>query len=147
MNLKKIIVSTMLVVILGPLLAQSSQVFTTDAGAIKGYDPVAFFKVGKPVMGLKEYSYDWNKAKWYFSSSDNLMAFKKDPEKFAPQYGGYCAYGTSEGHKVPTETDTWTIVNNMLYFNYNKNVQTKWKADQKNRIEQADKTWPSLKDK
>lgn len=137
----------MLVLILRPLLAQSSQVFTTDAGAIKGYDPVAFFKVGKPVLGLKEYSYDWNKAKWYFSSSDNLKAFEKDPEKFAPQYGGYCAYGTSEGHKAPTETDTWTILNNKLYFNYSKDVQAKWKKDQSNRIEKADKIWPTIKDK
>ena len=147
MNMKTITMSIMLVLILGSLFAQSSQVFTTDAGAIKGYDPVAFFKAGKPVMGLKEYSYEWNGAKWYFSSNDNLTAFKKDPEKYAPQYGGYCAYGTSEGHKAPTETDTWTIVNNKLYFNYSKNVQTEWKKDQKARIEKADKTWPTIKDK
>jgi len=145
--MKKIIISIALVLIFGPLFAQSSRVFTTDEGAIKGYDPVAFFKAGKPVMGKKEYSYQWNDATWYFSSSDNLKIFKKDPEKFAPQYGGYCAYGTSEGHKAPTETDTWTILNNKLYFNYNKDIQTEWKKDQKSRIEKADKIWPTIKDK
>lgn len=145
--MKKIIIAVALILFVAPAFAQSSQVFQTDAGAIKGYDPVDFFKAGKPVMGKKEYSYEWHGAKWYFSSSDNLKAFKKDPEKFAPQYGGYCAYGTSEGHKAPTETETWTVVNNKLYFNYNKDVQSEWKKDQKTRIEKADKIWPTIKDK
>ena len=145
--MKKTVFSLIFTMISACLLAQASQVFSTSDGAIKGYDPVAFFNAAKPVIGLKEYSYDWNGAKWYFSSNDNLNAFKANPEKFAPQYGGYCAYGTSEGHKAPTQTDTWTIVDNKLYFNYNKNVQTEWKKDQKNRIEKADKNWPSIKDK
>lgn len=145
--MKKTIIFIALIFLFVPVFAQSSQIFQTDAGAIKGYDPVAFFKAGKPVIGKKEYAYEWRGAKWYFSSSANLNTFKKDPEKFAPQYGGYCAYGTSEGHKAPTEIDTWTIVNNKLYFNYNKDVQTEWRKDQKNRIEKADKIWPTIKDK
>jgi len=145
--MKKTIIVVALIFFIAPAFSQSSQVFQTDAGAIKGYDPVAFFNAGKPVMGKKEYSYEWHGAKWHFSSSDNLKAFKKEPEKFAPQYGGYCAYGTSEGHKAPTEIDTWTIVNNKLYFNYNKDVQSEWKKDQKTRIEKADQIWPTIKDK
>jgi len=145
--MKKIIIAAALILFVAPAFAQSSQIFQTDAGAIKGYDPVAFFTVGKPVMGKKEYSYEWQGANWYFSSAENLKAFKKESEKFAPQYGGYCAYGTSEGHKAPTETETWTIVNNKLYFNYNKDVQAEWKKDQKTRIEKADKVWPAIKDK
>ena len=131
---------------LGAVMAQKSQVFTTGNGAIKGYDPVAFFKAGKPVMGLKEYSYEWNGATWYFSSNENLSSFKATPEKYAPQYGGYCAYGTAEGHKAPTETDTWTIVGDKLYFNYNKSVQALWKENQRKLIEKANSNWPMIKD-
>src|SRR4051812_15395102 len=110
--------------------AQSSEVFKTDAGAIGGYDPVAYFKEGKPVIGLKENPVEWNGAKWYFSSKENKALFEKNPEKYAPQYGGYCAYGTADGHKAPTQPDAWTIVNDKLYLNYNKQVQTEWKKDQ-----------------
>jgi hypothetical protein len=67
------------------------------------------------------------------------------PEKYAPQYGGYCAYGTSEGHKAPTQAETWTIVNGKLYFNYNKQVKQMWMKDQAHRIEIADQKWPEVK--
>lgn len=126
--------------------AQSSQVFKTDEGAIRGYDAVAYFKEGKPVQGLKEHVVEWNDAKWYFSSKENKDLFEKNPEKYAPQYGGYCAYGTAEGHKAPTQPDAWSIVDDKLYFNYNKKVQTEWKKDQAELIKKADKNWPTVKE-
>ena len=77
----------------------------------------------------------------------NLNSFSKNPDKYVPQYGGYCAYGMSEGHKAPTDPDAWTIVDGKLYLNYNKDVRTKWREDEKGRIDKADKNWPELKDK
>jgi hypothetical protein len=73
--------------------------------------------------------------------------FSKSPEKYAPQYGGYCAYGMSEGHKAPTDPNAWTIVNGKLYLNYSLDVKQKWNKNQMERIDQADKNWPQLKDK
>ena len=126
-------------------LAQQPEVFSTDAGAIQGYDPVAFFKESKPVPGKKELSYSWNDASWYFSTEENLILFKADPAQYAPQYGGWCAYGTAAGHKSPTQPETWSIVNNKLYFNYNSSVQKLWNKNQKGLIDQADKNWPRVK--
>ena len=91
--------------------------------------------------------YNWQGVNWFFASQSDLDSFKVNPEKYAPQYGGYCAYGTAEGHKAPTETDTWTIVDGKLYFNFNKKVKQYWLKDQSSLIKKADAQWPGLKDK
>ena len=105
------------------LLAQETDVFQKDGIAIRGYDPVAYFKQNKPVKGQETISYDWNGVKWLFSSDENKEDFRANPEKFAPQYGGYCAYGLSENHKSPTEPDAFTIVDDKLYLNYSLKVK------------------------
>ena len=74
-----------------------------------------------------------------------MEAFKSNPAKYAPQYGGYCAYGTSEGHKAPTQPDAWSIVDGKLYLNYNKDVQSDWKKKQSELIEKANRNWPKVK--
>jgi YHS domain-containing protein len=125
--------------------AQQSEIFAPGGKAIKGYDPVAFFKESKPVKGSDKFQYKWKDATWLFSTNENLEAFKADPEKYAPQYGGYCAYGTSQGHKAPTQTDTWTVLNDKLYFNYNDKVKELWTKDQANLIKVADEKWPEVK--
>jgi YHS domain-containing protein len=125
--------------------AQQSEIFAPGGKAIKGYDPVAFFKESKPVKGSDKFQYKWKDATWLFSTNENLEAFKADPEKYAPQYGGYCAYGTSQGHKAPTQTDTWTVLNDKLYFNYNDKVKELWTKDQANLIKVADGKWPEVK--
>lgn len=127
--------------------AQKSEIFAPGGKAIKGYDPVAFFKLSKPVKGADSLSITWKDAKWLFSTRENLESFKTNPEMYAPQYGGYCAYGTAEGHKAPTQTEIWTIVNDKLYFNYNTKVKESWVKDQKTLIEKADQQWPELKSK
>jgi YHS domain-containing protein len=127
--------------------AQKSEVFVKGDAAIRGYDPVAYFTVGKPVKGVKDFSVNYNGAVWYFSSKQNADAFKANPEKYAPQYGGYCAYGLADGHKAPTEPDAWTIVNGKLYLNYDKDVQGMWNKKQKEYIVTADKNWPAIKNK
>jgi YHS domain-containing protein len=127
--------------------AQKSAVFEKSGKAIRGYDPVAYFTEGKPVEGKEEFVYNWNNANWYFSSLKNLNSFKASPEKYAPQYGGYCAYGLSNGYKASISPDAWTIVNGKLYLNYSLNVRESWDKNRAERIEKADKNWPEIKDK
>jgi YHS domain-containing protein len=125
---------------------QGREIFATDAGAIRGYDPVAYFTESKPVKGLKEFSYDFEGARWLFASEDNRKAFQSDPEKYIPQYGGYCAYGMSRGYKAKTEPDAWTIVDGKLYLNYNTDVRKIWSEKQNEYIQKANTQWPTVKD-
>jgi len=127
--------------------AQKQEVFAPNGKAINGYDAVAFFRQSMPVMGSDSLSYMYKDAKWLFATRADLDAFKESPERYAPQYGGYCAYGTAQGHKAPTKPETWTVVNDKLYFNYNLKVKEAWMKDQQAFIEKADKSWPELKDK
>lgn len=125
-------------------IGQQPGIFAPGGLAIDGYDAVAFFKESKPVKGSGMYSYKYQDATWLFSSKENLEAFTSMPTKYAPQYGGYCAYGISQGHKSPTEPGTWTIVNSKLYFNYNNKVKQLWIKDQAHLIEIADQEWPKI---
>lgn len=120
-------------------------VFAPDGKAIKGYDPVAYFTESKPVQGSPRISYSYEGAEWYFGSEKNRDAFKADPVKYAPQYGGYCAFGASKGYKAPTEADAWTIVDGKLYLNYNTKVRTEWSKGQPGYIQKADKNWVEIK--
>jgi YHS domain-containing protein len=128
-------------------ICQKSPVYISAGSAIGGYDPVAYFMMSKPVKGLPAYTMDWQGAKWLFASQDNLNTFKLAPEKYAPQYGGYCAYGLADGHKASTEPDAWTISSGKLYLNYNKDVQASWLKDKEGYIQKADKNWAEIKNK
>ena len=146
--MKKIIISVFVVIASGvSLRAQQSPVFIYSGKAIRGFDPVAYFTDGKPVQGKEELKYEWNNATWFFATQQHLDSFKVSPERFVPQYGGYCAYGLSEGHKAPTSPDAWTIVEGKLYLNYNTKVMGMWRKDEQQRIETADSKWPALKNK
>jgi YHS domain-containing protein len=112
--------------------------------AIVGYDPVAYFKEGKPVKGQDTLVYEWMGAKWKFASQANLDAFKADPEKYAPQYGGYCAYGVAQGYLVKIEPDQFTILDGKLYLNYDADVQAKWRKDPTGFNQQADAKFKDL---
>lgn len=127
------------------LHGQKAEIFSPGGVAIKGYDPVAFFRQAKPVMGTEVFSYRWKDATWLFSNEENRADFEANPEKYAPQFGGYCAYGTAEGHKAPTEANTWTVVNDKLYFNYNANVKKMWMKKQVDFINKANVNWPKIK--
>lgn len=125
--------------------SRHQEVFAVNGKAIRGYDAVAFFKESKPVKGYDSLAYTYKEVQWLFSSEENLEAFKASPEHFAPQYGGYCAYGTADGHKATTRPETWTIINDKLYFNYNIKVKQLWDENRTPLIEQADKQWPAVK--
>lgn len=112
--------------------------------AINGYDPVAYFTVGKPVKGLDTLAFDWMGAKWKFASQANLDLFKSNPEKYAPQYGGYCADGVVQGALVKVEPEQFTVRDGKLYLNYDADIQAKWLKDPAGFIKQADVKFPAL---
>ena len=146
--MKKLLIAAAIVMIASTQVkAQKEEVFITNSQAIRGYDPVAYFKVGKPVKGNESYHYQWKNTTWLFATKEDLELFSRNPEQYSPQYGGYCAYGLSEGHKAPTDPNAWTIVEGKLYLNYSPKVKEMWMKNQKERIQVADKTWSEIKNK
>ncbi|MEM7189075.1 MAG: YHS domain-containing (seleno)protein [Pseudomonadota bacterium] len=112
--------------------------------AIDGTDPVAYFTEGRPVEGSSDFVHEWNGAKWRFSSAENLALFAADPEKYAPQYGGYCAWAVSQGYTASTDPEAWKIVDGKLYLNYSKSVQLNWETDIPGHIAAGDANWPKV---
>lgn len=112
--------------------------------AIRGYDTVAYFTQSKPVEGSDSYTTEWSGATWKFASQENLDLFIAEPEKYAPQYGGYCAYGVAQGNLVKIEPEQWTILDNKLYLNYNEKLNKAWKKDIPGYIKTADELFNQL---
>lgn len=127
-----------------PAMAAQPPVFASDGIAINGYDPVAYFTVGKPVEGSAEFSSEWDGATLLFSSSDNKAIFDEDPEKYAPKYGGYCAYAVSKGYTASTDPGAWSIHEDRLYLNYSKSVRALWAVNKSGHIASADANWPAV---
>ncbi len=117
---------------------------TSDGVTIKGYDPVAYFIEKRPVNGSPEFEYVWHGARWRFAGAAHLDAFSQDPEKYAPRYGGYCAYAVSQGKIADIDPEAWTIFEGKLYLNLNKDVQKLWEKDMETYIRMADKNWPHI---
>lgn len=113
--------------------------------ALKSYDAVAYFKESRPVKGRDEFRHDWMGAKWYFASAANRDEFARNPEKYAPQFGGYCAWAVAQGYTASIDPEAWRIVDGKLYLNYSKDVQKKWEADIPGFIKQGNENWPKLK--
>ncbi len=116
-------------------------IFSTKADAIEGYDPVAYFNDSKPVKGQDNIVLKWNDATWHFASLKNRDLFQRDPEKYAPQYGGWCAYGWAQGYPAKIDPQAWSIVDGKLYLNYDLNVQKDWNQKQAAYILSADKNY------
>jgi YHS domain-containing protein len=112
--------------------------------AIKGYDTVAYFTQGEAVKGKTELSYEYLGATWWFSSEEHRLLFIASPEKYAPQYGGYCAYAVSRNTTASIKPKVFNIHEGKLYLNYNKGVQKRWLKNKSERIDDADDYWPQL---
>lgn len=112
--------------------------------ALKGYDPVAYFEAQSPIKGAKQLTHRWNGAVWRFSSPENRAKFQADPERYAPQFGGYCAYAVSENYTADIDPRAWTVRDGKLYLNYSRDVQKIWLADVETRIKAGEKNWPRL---
>ena len=147
-KVKRIFLQVLVLFIALPAIqAQKAEIFSTGGNAIHGYDVVAFFEDSAEVIGSEDFSYEWKGVSWLFSTQANKDIFIANPSKYEPQYGGYCAYGTSNGYKAPTEINTWTLLNGKLYFNYNTKVKDIWDKNRSAYIEKADANWVLIKDK
>lgn len=135
---------SILIVIVAFLTVTTYAQTSENTIAIKGYDPVAYFESAKAVEGKKEITTTYNSAVYYFSSEKNKTVFLKNPSQYEPQYGGYCAYGMSNGYKAPIQPEAFTIVDNKLYLNYNLKVKEMWLKEQSQRIEKANVNWGKL---
>ena len=124
--------------------AMTAKTYNNNGIAVDGTDVVAYFTQGEPVSGSSDFQHDWNGVTWLFASAENRDTFAANPEAYAPQYGGYCAYAVSEGYTASTTPEAWKIVDGKLYLNYSKRVQRWWERDIPGRISSANANWPSV---
>ncbi|MDC0948673.1 YHS domain-containing (seleno)protein [Gammaproteobacteria bacterium] len=150
-----------------PLAAKATSIDPIYTGwlskqALQGYDPVAYFSLepgSPPVKGDEAYRVEWRGAQWLFSSAQNLDKFTANPERYAPRYGGYCAWAMGEGETAKGDANVWAIVRRnadgsvdeytgsgdrsdyFLYLNYDNDIAEQWKADIAGFIERADHHW------
>jgi YHS domain-containing protein len=124
---------------------KADPVYKNGSGlAIRGYDPVAYFDQSRPVKGSPQFSHQWMGATWLFASAQHRDQFAANPERYAPQYGGYCSYAVSQGHTASIDPEAWKIVDGKLHLNYSKGVQARWEKDIPGYIEKANRNWPDL---
>lgn len=123
----------------------AGEYFEKDGTAIGGYDPVAYFTDMKPVKGLQEFPAEYQGSTFYFSSAANRDRFAANPAKFAPQYGGYCAFGMAKGYKAAIDPGAFTVVGDKLYLNYNGTVRALWVLDIQGYVKKADQNCPELR--
>ncbi|MBU1181673.1 MAG: hypothetical protein KKE00_12480 [Proteobacteria bacterium] len=100
-----------------------------DDLAIKGYDTVAYFNVGKALKGIESFAFKWHDMTWYFLTKENRDLFAASPEKYAPQYDGYCAWAMTEARKALTDPEEWKIVDGKLYLNCSRAAYEKWSRE------------------
>jgi YHS domain-containing protein len=123
----------------------SPAVYTASDGlGARGYDPVAYFTEGKPVKGSATHQLQWGGAKWRFASAASLVAFKTEPTRYAPQFGGYCAWAVSEHYLAPGDPNFWKIVDGKLYLNANARAKQLWEADRAEAIKRGHANWPAV---
>ncbi len=112
--------------------------------AIRGYDTVAYFTQKEPVQGHQRYQTQWQGATWRFASQKNLDLFKSSPQRYAPQYGGYCAYAVSKNYTASTQPEAWSIVDGKLYLNFSLGVRDLWSQNTAGHIASANNHWPRV---
>ena len=115
--------------------------------ALRGFDPVAYFETGKPTAGVPAIAATVEGVRYFFASEAHREAFLADPAKYLPQFGGFCAIGTSYGEKVDADPQTGRVVGGKLYLNYSPTVQALFDKDVKGTISRAEANWPEVKGK
>ena len=143
MNTRKILLMLAMLTATATGVAGTLQ-YTTDNGAIDGYDPVSYFTEGQPERGAADITAEWNNTVWRFTSEEHRDAFVANPEKYAPQYGGFCALGMAHGSDVPTDPTAWTIWGDKLYLNMISEVSITWRYNPDRLIERANKKWKAI---
>jgi YHS domain-containing protein len=127
---------------IGASVAPVPAVNTTDDVGLKGYDPVAYFTRGEPTPGVDQYTYRWKGVFYRFASAEDLGLFKANPEKYLPQYGGYCAFAISLNRIADIDPSEWTIVDGKLYLNNGLFAQSLWSLNKSGNIASGDRNWP-----
>jgi YHS domain-containing protein len=144
--MKKIIQSIAAFALLAPSAFAGELVNVSGASkvAVSGYDPVAFFTEAKAVNGSPFISAEYQDATYFFASEEHKTLFAENPAKYAPQFGGYCAYGVSLGKLFPVDINTWQVRDDKLYLNLNADVLKKFNADLSGNVAKAEQHWPRL---
>jgi hypothetical protein len=135
-----------LALLVGPAPADAGIINASSGVAIEGYDPVAYFEQERAMKGSPAYQYEWSGAVWRFASEDNRKRFIADPDKYAPQYGGYSAYAVAKGAMADVDPTVWSVVDGKLYLNQSEKVRKLWVEDILGYIEEADANWPKIRD-
>lgn len=154
MRLRKLLVGVSLLLVLlclgGFLYLRSLGLFADHQwyanadGALRGYDPVAYFVQGQATRGEPELALEWDGATWHFASEENRARFAEEPERYAPAFGGYCAFAVSEGYTANGDPEVWAIVDDRLYLNFDPTVAERWNAEQSERIRLGEQHWREL---
>lgn len=130
------------------LFSQSQPVsrWNTDRSGLmaRGYDVVAYVTEGKPVRGAAEFEHAWDGARWRFASAANRDAFAAAPQKYAPQYGGFCSYAVSRNYTADGDPQAWTVADGRLFLNYSLSVRELWLKERDTNIAKGDANWPAL---
>ena len=126
------------------LSATAGDYFEKDGLALRGYDPVSYFTTNKPQPGVAAHAHTYKGSTFHFATEENRKLFAADPGKYAPQFGGFCAFGASRGYKVSTQPDAFAVVNGKLYLNYNTDIRKQWQSDVPGNIAKAEATWPEV---
>jgi YHS domain-containing protein len=129
-----------------PAYADQAPVYTglLSRVAVSGYDPVAYFTDGRPVRGSTQFRTIHEGFEYRFASAEHLAAFRADPARYLPQYGGYCAWAVSQGYTASADPTNWRIVDGKLYLNYNDEIQRRWETDIPGHIRAANANWPAV---
>ncbi len=115
--------------------------------ALKGYDPVAYFKDGQAMKGDSQFRSDLGGVVYHFASAENKSTFDADPTKYEPQFGGFCAWAVSRGYTAPIDPNAFQIVNGRLLLQYSLKVRKDFTADTEGNLKKADVNWPSIVEK
>lgn len=146
MSRRFLLVVPLFLVVVGSAWGQAPEPFNTKDGvAIEGYDPVAYFTDEKPVRGDTAHVHEWQNVRWLFASAEHKALFVENPEAYAPQFGGYCAWAASRNYTADTDPEAWTVDDGKLYLNYNKQVQRDWSKEQAENIQKGHANWPGLR--
>ncbi len=147
--MKKFFLCVAALILVLPVFAADKTLLNLDKSglAIQGHDPVAFFTEGKPVKGRAEFVRLHGGATYQFASRENLELFRKDPAKYAPAFGGYCAFGVSKNKLVEIDVEAFQIVDGRLLLQYSKGVRDDFNKDTKGNLAKADGNWPGLLEK
>lgn len=144
-NTRVTLLVTMTLLLTSVTASRAGEFFEPNGVAIRGYDPVAYFTRGTPMQGVPEFHAVFQGSTFYFASAAHLDVFLANPEKFAPQYGGFCAYGTAKGYKASIDPAAFTVVGEKLYLNYSGTVRALWIFDIPGYVKKADHNWPAVR--